>query len=147
MKAGNDTRLHSRRALLAGALGVLLRLIVPFLLGLTAALAMGAAQAASVKEVFEKHGLIGTLAWDCSKPASRSNYYYVHRLLDADHLQRESMEGPQSRAFLTVIDRARKRGPTSLPSAGPSTASRSQASIASSPLACASSNRPSTARC
>ena len=76
MRAGDDTRLHSRRALLAGAFGVLLRSTVPFLFGLTAALAAGAAQAASVKEVFEKHGLLGTWAWDCSKPASRSNYYY-----------------------------------------------------------------------
>ena len=112
MKAGDDTRLHSRRALLAGALGVLLRLTVPFLLGLTAA------QAASVKEVFEKHGLLGTWALDCSKPASRSNYYYVHRLLDADRLQREAMEGPQSRAFLAVIDRAAEKGPNELAVSG-----------------------------
>ena len=45
-----------------------------YLLGLTAAaiLVAPAAQAASVKEIFEEYNLLGIWAWDCSKPASNS---------------------------------------------------------------------------
>jgi hypothetical protein len=74
------------------------------------ALAVSAAQAASVKEVFEKHKLIGTFAIDCSQPASGRNAYYVHRLLNADTLQRDIMDGPTNRAFLVIIDKATESG-------------------------------------
>jgi hypothetical protein len=63
-----------------------------------------AAQVASVKEIVEKYDLLGTYAWDCAKPASRSNHYYVHRLIDADHLQRDMMDDPSKRAYVIVID-------------------------------------------
>ena len=36
---------------------------------------------------------------------SAQNYYYVHRLIDADHLQRDVMEGPTARAFVVMIDK------------------------------------------
>jgi hypothetical protein len=91
-----------------------MRFIVSFLFGLTTALAVGAAQAASVRDIFEKHRLLGTFAVDCHKPSSRQNYYYVHRLLDADHVQRDGMDGPQSRAFLAIIDKATENGPNEL---------------------------------
>src|SRR6266496_3071655 len=35
-----------------------------------------AQQAPSVPEVFQKYNLIGTFAWDCSKPASPNNLYF-----------------------------------------------------------------------
>jgi hypothetical protein len=56
----------------------------------------------SVKAIFEKYNLLGTFAWDCSKPASKDNFYYVHRLLDADHVQRDQMSGPTQRDWLAV---------------------------------------------
>ena len=48
------------------------------------------AQSGSVKVLFEKYNLLGTFAWDCARPASReNNLYYVNRLIDADHVQRD----------------------------------------------------------
>jgi hypothetical protein len=71
-----------------------------------ASLAASSAGAASVKEIFEKYDLIGIFAPDCSKPLSGSNLYYVHRVLGADHLQRDIMVGPQTRRYLVTIDKA-----------------------------------------
>jgi hypothetical protein len=64
----------------------------------------------SVKAVFEKYNLLGNLAWDCSRPASKSNLRYVHRLLDADRVQREQMSGPTSRDWVVVLDKAAEAG-------------------------------------
>src|SRR5689334_12768503 len=65
------------------------------------------AHAASIKEVFEKHGLIGTFAWDCSKqPSGDGNWYFVNRVMDADHVQRDYMTGPTQRAWYIVLDKA-----------------------------------------
>ena len=51
------------------------------------------AQDGAVKALFEKHNLIGIFASNCRGPASKQNNYFVHRLLDPDHLQRDVMEG------------------------------------------------------
>ena len=68
------------------------------------------AQAASIKDVFEKHGLLGTFAWDCSKPASGdNNWYFVNRVIDADHVQRDFMTGPTTRTFYSILDKAEER--------------------------------------
>jgi hypothetical protein len=77
-------------------------------------LAASSAQAASVKEIFEKYNLIGTYAADCSKPVSTQNHYYVHRLLNADFLQRDIMESPTTRTFLVIISSAADLGPNQL---------------------------------
>jgi hypothetical protein len=65
-----------------------------------------APQAASIKDIFEKYDLLGTFAWDCSRPSSANNWYYVNRLLDADHVQRDLMTGPTTRQWVTVLDKA-----------------------------------------
>src|SRR5712692_1269086 len=66
-----------------------------------------AAQAASVKEIFEKYNLLGTFAWDCSRPPSPdNNWYYVNRLIDADHVRRDFMTGPSTRPWVVVFDKA-----------------------------------------
>jgi hypothetical protein len=66
-----------------------------------------ATQAASIKEIFEKHNLLGTYAWDCTKPASSdNNWYFVNRVIDADHVQRDFMSGPATRAWVTILDKA-----------------------------------------
>jgi hypothetical protein len=54
------------------------------------------AHAASAPEIFQKHNLIGIFAWDCGKPASESNLYFVNRVLDASRIQRDQMSGPTS---------------------------------------------------
>ena len=64
----------------------------------------------SVKAVFEKHNLLGNLAWDCTKPASKNNLRYVHRVLDGDRVQREQMSGPTGRDWVAVIDKAAETG-------------------------------------
>ena len=74
------------------------------------ALAPAYAQSGSVKAVFEKHGLLGTFARDCNKPAGRDNLYYVNRLVDPDHVQRDLMEGPTTRSWFTLIDQAKETG-------------------------------------
>jgi Caspase domain len=66
---------------------------------------------ASVKALFEKYNLLGTFAFDCSKPVSRDNRYYVHRSLDADRVQRDMMSGPTTRDFSVVFERASESRP------------------------------------
>ena len=65
-----------------------------------------AAQSASVKEIFDKYKLFGTFAWNCGKPASKDNLYYVNRSLDALSVQRDQMSGPTTRDAVTILDRA-----------------------------------------
>jgi len=68
------------------------------------AFAAPAAKAASVKELFERYGLIGTWAFDCSQPASEQNPYIFYRLLDADHVARDTMNSPTNRINVSVAD-------------------------------------------
>src|SRR6266705_1246796 len=68
-------------------------------------------QGASVKEIFEKHGLLGTWSANCSKPLSKQNRYAVYRVLDADHVQREVKSDPATEGALSVADRASESGP------------------------------------
>ena len=67
-----------------------------------------------VKEVFEKHKLLGVFAWDCGRPASSSNLYFVSRLLDGDRVQRERMSGPTNRDFVMFIDKASEVKPNEI---------------------------------
>jgi hypothetical protein len=69
------------------------------------------AQNGAVKAIFEKYNLLGMFAWDCSKPPdTNNNWYFVNRLLDADHVQRDFMNSPTSRAWFTIIDQASETG-------------------------------------
>jgi hypothetical protein len=92
------------------------------MLGLAAAIILAApaaqAQNGAVKAMFEKHKLIGTFAWDCSKPAAKNNLYYVHRLLDADHVQRDQMSSENTRDWTSIIDKAAESGPNQLALSG-----------------------------
>jgi len=72
----------------------------------------------SVKAVFEKHHLLGNLAWDCTKPASKSNFRYVHSVLDGDRVQREQMSGPTSRDWVVILDKASEAGPNQIALSG-----------------------------
>jgi hypothetical protein len=65
-----------------------------------------AAQSGSARAVFEKYDLLGTFAWDCSKPASKENRYYINRALDNGQMQRDQMSGPAERDWVTIIDKA-----------------------------------------
>ena len=69
------------------------------------------AQGVPVKDVFEKYNLLGTFAIDCSKPASAENFYYVARVIDAEHVQRDRMTGPTTRNYVSIYDKATPLGP------------------------------------
>jgi hypothetical protein len=84
-----------------------------FALGALAGLVPSAAQAqnGAVKAIFEKYNLLGMFAWDCSKPPDpNNNWFFVDRLLDADHVQRDFMSSPTNRAWFTIIDQAAESG-------------------------------------
>lgn len=66
--------------------------------------AVSAAQAASVREVFEKYDLLGTFAVDCSKPPSEENWYFVHDAIGDDRVQRNMLTGPATRKFQFIYD-------------------------------------------
>jgi hypothetical protein len=76
------------------------------------------AQSGAVKAVFEKHDLLGTFAPDCAKPASNDNHYFVNRLLDPDHVQRDQMIGPTQRSSMTIIDKAADPKPDEITASG-----------------------------
>ena len=71
-----------------------------------ALLAASSTQAASVKEIFEKYNLVGIFAWDCTRPPTKDNLYFVNRVLDEGHVQRDEMSGPTARDWATIIDTA-----------------------------------------
>jgi hypothetical protein len=73
--------------------------------------ATASAQAASVPELFEKHGLIGAWAIDCGTESSAQNPYVVYRALGADHVQRDTMASAATRTDASLIDRAAEAGP------------------------------------
>jgi hypothetical protein len=78
-------------------------------------LATSPAAADSVKQVFEKHDLIGVFAWDCTRPASSdNNWYYVDRVIDEDHMQRDFMTGPTKREWFAIIDKAAETKPNEI---------------------------------
>ena len=80
------------------------------LLVAAALLAASAAEAASVKEIFEKHNLLGTFAFNCARPVGRDNRYFVHRALPSGQVQREMMSGPATRDFLVIWERGSDLG-------------------------------------
>jgi hypothetical protein len=77
------------------------------------------AQNGAVKAIFEKYDLLGMFAWDCGKPPDKNNnWFFVNRLLDADHVQRDFMESPTSRAWFTIIDQASETGQGEISASG-----------------------------
>jgi hypothetical protein len=76
--------------------------------------AAASAQAATVKDVFEKYNLVGTLAADCSKPGDAKSLYLINRAIDADHVQIDKMTGPATRDFAMIINTAAETKPNEI---------------------------------
>jgi hypothetical protein len=76
------------------------------------------AQSGSARAVFEKYDLLGTFAWDCTKPAGKENRYYVNRPLDNGQVQRDQMSGPTERDWVTIIDKATELRPNEIAVSG-----------------------------
>jgi hypothetical protein len=72
----------------------------------------------SVQAVFEKHNLLGTFRSDCGVPITADNIFYIHRALDAQHVQSEQMSGAMVRDWLVVLDTAREISPDMLAISG-----------------------------
>src|SRR5215213_1351092 len=70
--------------------------------------------ATSVQEIFEKHALLGTFASDCATQATEQNQYIVHRVMDAEHVQRDQMIGPTTRSQAAVISAAIEAKPNEI---------------------------------
>jgi hypothetical protein len=64
------------------------------------------AQGASVQAVFESYDLAGVFSWDCNRPPGKDNLYYVNRVIDAAHVQRDQMSGPANRDYAIILDQA-----------------------------------------
>jgi len=79
-----------------------------------ASLAAASAHAATVKEMFENHGLLGTFAADCSNPASEKTPYIVNRAIDADHIQIDRMVGRPAPQLTAIIDEATESRPNEI---------------------------------
>ena len=77
-------------------------------------LAGTSAYAASPKDIFEKYHLFGTFSYDCTKPATKKNLYFVNRALDADHVQRDIMSGPSTRDDVFMIDKVEELKPNEI---------------------------------
>ena len=60
----------------------------------------------SVQNIFQRHGLIGTFAEDCTTDPSDSNQYIVHRIIDADHVERDQMKSRSARSYAAFVDNA-----------------------------------------
>lgn len=73
-----------------------------------------AARAASVKSLFEQHGLLGTWAADCTKPVGQQNQYIVHRPLDVERVQRDTMVSATERFAVVVLETASLSAPNEL---------------------------------
>ena len=73
-----------------------------------------AAQADSVTQIFEKYGLLGSFALDCSKPPSPENWLFTNRLIDPHHVQRDLMTGPGTRQWVAVFDKASELKPNEI---------------------------------
>ena len=76
------------------------------------------AYAASPKDIFEKYHLFGTFSYDCTKAADKKNLYFVNRALDADHVQRDIMNGPTSREYVVIFDKVEETKPNEIKVSG-----------------------------
>ena len=84
-----------------------------FVLGSVSAIVLfsTAAGAASARAIFEKHGLFGTWAADCTRPASAANPHVVYRPRDAEGVQRETFIAPDKPFDVSVPEFGRRVGP------------------------------------
>jgi len=65
---------------------------------------MPRAQATSVQAMFENYGLIGAWAFDCRQPASEQNPYIFYRVVDPEHVARETQNGLGGRVLAGIAD-------------------------------------------
>jgi hypothetical protein len=67
-------------------------------------IAAAGAQAASVQALFERYGMIGTWAFNCSQSASEQNPYIFYRVVDPEHVARDTQNNPTDRINASVAE-------------------------------------------
>jgi hypothetical protein len=67
-------------------------------------MAAAAAQAASLQALFERYGMVGTWAFNCSQPASEQNPYIFYRVVDPEHVARDTQNSPTNRINVSVAE-------------------------------------------
>jgi hypothetical protein len=90
--------------------------IALFVLALAAAALIlpQAADAASVKDIFKRHGLFGTWAVDCSRPPSAGNPHVVYRPGGGHRVERLTSIEPGRTFDVSVVDSAAEASPSEL---------------------------------
>jgi hypothetical protein len=84
-------------------------------LGLLAPLFLSpAADAASAKDIFDKHGLFGTWAQDCSRPMGMQNPYVVYSPYARDGVRREVFIEPSRPFDVSIPESAVESAPDEL---------------------------------
>jgi hypothetical protein len=81
---------------------------------MAAAFSMLATAAASAMDLFQKHGLFGTWAVDCTKPPSITNPHVIYRLIEGTLIQRQTSIAVGEILDLSTIDDAAEASPTEL---------------------------------
>jgi hypothetical protein len=104
---GPSAMRHSRSIILTGFGGAAI-----------AAFATMPGWAASVRETFENHGLLGIFAQDCSQPAGPTNGYAVYRAIDDDHVQRDTMNSSTTSVRALIADSVTDTGPNEIQASG-----------------------------
>jgi hypothetical protein len=67
-------------------------------------LAAAGAQAAPLQALFERYGLIGTWAFNCAQPASEQNPYIYYRVVDPEHVARDTQNSPTNRTNASIAE-------------------------------------------
>jgi hypothetical protein len=65
----------------------------------------------AVQDILKRHGLMGTFAEDCTKDPSDNNQYIVHRVLDAERVERDQMKSRGARSYAALVDNAEELTP------------------------------------
>ncbi len=68
----------------------------------------------TVRQVFEKHKLIGVFAWNCDRPPSDSNWYTMNRVVSANRIEQTILTAPSKRPYVTEFDQATDLSETSV---------------------------------
>jgi hypothetical protein len=67
-------------------------------------MAAAGAEAASVQALFERYGMVGTWAFNCAQPASEQNPYIYYRVVDPEHVARDTQNNPANRTNASVAE-------------------------------------------
>src|ERR1700692_3925672 len=83
------------------------------IVAIASVLSAAAADAASVKDLFESHDLLGIWSLDCQQPVSENNPFVVFRPVQT-FVQRDTMASATDRTDASIIDAAEETKPNEI---------------------------------